>query len=36
MIDNIMMQRETKGGEADIDICGDPGRGCFVHWIGCE
>ena len=30
------MQRETKGGEAGIDIHGDSGGGRFVYWIGCE
>ena len=31
MIDDITMQREMKGGEAGIDICGDSRGSHFVH-----
>ena len=36
MINNIMTQREMRGGEVGIDIHGDPWREHFVHWVGCE
>jgi len=36
MINNITMQRETKGGEVGINIHGDPWGEHFVHWVGCE
>jgi len=36
MINNITTQRETKGGEAGIDIYGDPWGERFVHWVGCK